>query len=353
MESNYYIEPTFTGSISEINCLFLSEYDNSNSICNEDFLNWQYLKNPTGPAIITSCRSKLDNSLVGIYIVNPVNLVSKGKIIKSALSLNTFTRKDFRGLGLFPKMASICYEESRKRGIQCIIGFPNDNSYTGFIKKLDFKDLGEINQIVKLLKLSEIVKSYFTIFQKKALKIETAKTQLYNISNVEINILLDINNHEFVNFLKKYNAFADLTTFRSVEFLTWRYINHPTKKYFIYHIKDNESIKAYVIFSIESKKLKIARIVDFITLDFELGAKLLNIVTKSLYQNFKCSFIISSYKNKTLEFNCYKKNGFLSKYGILNAKKVKSSFIMKELDKNIIITDINLWNIVAGDGDMV
>ena len=121
MNKDYYFEKGFKGSIEEIIELFLTEFGQEIPICNYEFLKWQYFENPNGNAIIVGCRSFEDNKLVGIYIVNPVNLVHNGKIIKSALSLNTFTRKDFRGLGLFPKMAEICYKESAENDINCII----------------------------------------------------------------------------------------------------------------------------------------------------------------------------------------------------------------------------------------
>jgi len=152
-KKEHYIEDAYTGSAEELAALFATGYSEEYDICNPAFLKWQYFDNPNGNAVIVSTRDKITNELGGVYIVNPVDLMIKGQRVKAALSLNTFIREDFRGLGLFTRTAQKCYEQTLKRGIDIVIGFPNPNSYHGFIKKLSFADMGHVNYLIKPLNL--------------------------------------------------------------------------------------------------------------------------------------------------------------------------------------------------------
>lgn len=68
--------------------------------------------------------------------------------IRACQSADTMTDPDYRGEGLFTKLARMTYLEAQKQGIQLIFGFPNENSYPGFIK-LGWQFNGYLNQYHK------------------------------------------------------------------------------------------------------------------------------------------------------------------------------------------------------------
>jgi GNAT superfamily N-acetyltransferase len=114
------------------------------------FFDWQYRRNPEGRAVI-SCAVDPEGMIVAQYATIPIPLRFKGTRIVGSLSLNTATHPDYRRLGLFTKTAMAVYEQLERQGIEYTLGFPNENSYPGFIKKLGFADLGRPKILVKIL----------------------------------------------------------------------------------------------------------------------------------------------------------------------------------------------------------
>ena len=88
-----------------------------------------------------------------------LNFYSKKELI--CLSLNTLTAPKFQGRGLFIKMAIETYNDCFKENIKYIIGFPNPNSYPGFVRKLNFSHLGNIPLLIKPINYIGILRSLF------------------------------------------------------------------------------------------------------------------------------------------------------------------------------------------------
>jgi len=114
------------------------------------FFDWQYRRNPEGRAVIF-CAEDQVGMIVAQYAIIPIPLRFKGRRITGSLSLNTATHPDYRRRGLFTKTAMAVYEQLQRQGIVYTLGFPNENSYPGFVSKLDFADLGRPKLLVKIL----------------------------------------------------------------------------------------------------------------------------------------------------------------------------------------------------------
>lgn len=72
------------------------------------------------------------------YSVFPCFIVANGKKILAAQSGDTITHKRHQRKGLFIRLAEKCYALAKESGIELIFGFPNQNSYHGFIDKLNW-----------------------------------------------------------------------------------------------------------------------------------------------------------------------------------------------------------------------
>ncbi len=349
-KKEYYIEDTYTGTAEELAALFATGYSEAYDICNPSFLKWQYFDNPNGNAVIVSTRDKITNELGGVYVVNPVDLMIDGQRVKAALSLNTFIREDFRGLGLFTKTAQKCYEQTLKRNIDIVIGFPNNNSYHGFIKKLSFADMGNINYLIKPLNLLGVLKN----------------SLLKNNNTLQINIPEKQLSQHFI--IKKYNekltpkitTFFDavnnthqFTTARDLNYLKWRYINHPSNDYHIHFIEKDDTIYAMTIFAIDPKNSQpSANLADFCALNNhkQAASVLLSYTSKTLKKN-GVLFIKSFAQPQTIEYQILKKQRFLKKEK-LSRETVFSPFIYRNLSQNQYDVSLDNWHIVMGDCDV-
>lgn len=86
-----------------------------------------------------------NNEPAAYYGVFPVKVKHQGKEHLAAQSGDTMTHPNHRGKGLFVKLAKMTYELSKREGITFVFGFPNENSYPGFVKKLDWNHYANIN----------------------------------------------------------------------------------------------------------------------------------------------------------------------------------------------------------------
>lgn len=100
------------------------------------------------------------------YGVFPYPVNYYGKIILAAQSGDTMTHPNHTGKGLFTTLAKMTYDLCKKEGVAFVFGFPNQNSYPGFVKKLDWvhkEDMVLYEQKVLTLPLAAVAKKYPTL----------------------------------------------------------------------------------------------------------------------------------------------------------------------------------------------
>ncbi|MBE0646314.1 MAG: GNAT family N-acetyltransferase [Bacteroidales bacterium] len=73
------------------------------------------------------------------YGVFPMILTAEGEDILVAQSGDTMTAPDHRGKGLFIKLAQRSYQLAWDNKVKVVFGFPNENSFPGFKKKLNWE----------------------------------------------------------------------------------------------------------------------------------------------------------------------------------------------------------------------
>lgn len=78
------------------------------------------------------------------YGVFPCLIEYNGKKFLAAQSGDTMTHSDHTGKGLFTALAQQTYDYCRAHGIHLVFGFPNKNSYPGFVKKLCWKHFDDM-----------------------------------------------------------------------------------------------------------------------------------------------------------------------------------------------------------------
>lgn len=343
---SFYIQEEFTGDYAEISELFSSEGDSIIPIWNPIYLKWQYGANPQGKAIISCAREKETDKLVGVYIVNPVDLWFNGKIQKSALSLNTFSHKDHRGQGMFTVLAKTCYKLSEKKKIESIIGFPNKMSYKGFVKKLGFKDIGTVPYLVKPL-------NYFNLAKNILLKSKTpSDLSVIKMNSNKLVTEIDINNLEQLDtFFHKHREQCLFQTYRTAAHYRWRFFEHPLNEYKVFTLKnETNQISSVLIIRSVSGATNDIQIVDFCCLDEKSGFDLIQFVIKASKSKF--SFIRVFAQRATLEFKVLSKLDFVPKEKFSREESFLP-FIYRTLQEDEIEIPFNEWHLSMADSDVV
>ena len=353
---DFYIELNDSSNIQELVDLAKTNYD-SGDIINKNYINWQYNENPLGKAFITVARATKNNELVGQYIVIPQEYLINNKIEKGTLSLNTLTREDFRGRGLFTKMALQTYDECANKNHNFTVGFPNQQSYPGFIKKLGFKYLGNIQLLIKPLNPIKIFLNKIKKQEKHGGEIQL-NFKKYSSSNINID-LFSINNdkEKYLSFWQEYSTQNIIQLNKSIEYLKWRYIDIPTRNYSIVKLEKNNKIIGLVIIRVENTLgNKTALLMDVMLINnakfYNDNNVFLEYLTKTLRQN-KIELIACLISENSYENNILKKNKFIKVPQKILPQPIPYILrIHKEFEGSANINKLDNWHLCFGDYDI-
>src|SRR5690606_25399305 len=94
----------------------------------------------------------------------------KNKIYSAVQSGDTMTHKKHQGKGLFTQLARMTFELAAHKGAEFVYGWPNKNSYPGFINKLKWIHHNNVNNYeikvitLPLLKLAKVFRVFNFIY---------------------------------------------------------------------------------------------------------------------------------------------------------------------------------------------
>lgn len=95
----------------------------------------KHVDNPLSGKCTVMCAFDGDK-VVGVNGFLPMDYEYNGKILHVLQSCDTAVDPTYRGHGIFTKMIANAQDYFKAEGFDAIVGFPNQNSYLGFIKKL-------------------------------------------------------------------------------------------------------------------------------------------------------------------------------------------------------------------------
>lgn len=102
-----------------------------------DFLHWEYLENPAGPAIGFNVFD--GNQQIAHSVLQPLTTWWNGSCVRGVLSLNSATHPKHRRKGLYFSLAQKSYARAFEMGFEFVIGVANQVSTPGFISKAGFQ----------------------------------------------------------------------------------------------------------------------------------------------------------------------------------------------------------------------
>lgn len=228
-------------------------------ITNPLYFDWQYRKNPEGKALVLLAKDDSKNNLiVGSNTIIPIKLLVDNEEIISSLACNVQVHPNYQKKGVFSNLLSSMSSEATEKGISSLFAVPNENSFNSFIKEGSI-EITQLPLLVRPIKFSQYfqnplnkILSIFDYLWKTKISDETVQEFDGNFDNFQSLLLLL---SERVPVLLK----------RNTEFFKWRYLEHPTKKYKIFVLKEKNIIIGYIIIRIHIlNKKKIGVILDYV-----------------------------------------------------------------------------------------
>ncbi len=253
---------------------------------NSPYWVWKYQNNPDGSPIIWVAEDK--GRIVGCYILNPVSLRIGQVKVKAAQSVDAAVHPNYRGAGLFKKLASNAINQASRDGIAIIYAFPTEIAFKGQLR-IGYSPVFAIPKM-------------FTVFRARSLveKTETENPLLQSArvaaillpnfplkkTNVDLNKNLELRKVErfdsrFEAFWKKAcNENVNIMVEKNAAYLTWRYFEHPEIEYTSYVCQNRGEIVGFIVLSVErdaslaegkTGTITIGNIVDLLSLQSDMN----------------------------------------------------------------------------------
>lgn len=166
------------------------------------------------------------NTIAGHYAVSASQIVYKGQKILSSLSGTTMTHPNYEGKGIFTNLALSLYDRiSQDYGIASVLGFPNQFSHYGLVKKIGWTDV----EVVPMFRI-----------QANLLK--------HSFNSAEIIIIREFN-EAHAAFIQDciVDLGFEIYTNRSAKYLNWRYLQCPISKYHCIEYRQHGEIRGIII----------------------------------------------------------------------------------------------------------
>jgi GNAT superfamily N-acetyltransferase len=232
--------------------------------------NWMYKQNPAGNGIIFLADH--NDKVVGQYAVIPMLMKMNKNIIMGSLGVDAMTHPNYRRQGIFQTLGKTTLSYAENKGIKLMIAKANDYSGPGSISKLNMFPISSLRLFFKPLNWENALRP--RIKNKFLLKIcvNVGKLSQHTIYRNRSKIPKDVNITKISSFDERINEFWNdisnyylITIVRNREFLNWRYVSVPNRKYTIYIAEVGEKIEGYIVLRyITQQTRKIGTIFDIV-----------------------------------------------------------------------------------------
>lgn len=215
-----------------------------------EIIKWQFFNNGLKNYVSIEFDHNLKRT-AAIYATSSVNFKINDKIAIGSQSLDTITDVNYRGKGLFIKLANDVYQKAKNNGVSFVYGFPNGNSIHGFEKKLEWTVLDPVPFLIKPLRSKYFTKRVkFLKYLPNLTLTFNKKSKSKKYSTYEKNAFPESVNTLWSSFSKDIKVAVQ----RDKAYLDWRYIEKPLENYKIAHCYDiNNFLLGFIVFTVKEK----------------------------------------------------------------------------------------------------
>jgi len=238
------------------------------------FWGWEFLEGPDGQGLIYIVED--ERKIVGHFADVPRWFSVQGESVLGTLSLDLMVHPDYWRRGIFEALGRYGIERVRKQNGLFLIAFPIRRETIQGLKKIGWEEVAKLPVLVYPVRFSGIINRYlhfpllsflaggvarllFFLFRRLERGNGTEKIEIE-----EMHLLDD----QFDHFWQKALSLYPIMGVRNRNYLTWRYLRHPTRTYAIYRAKKSGEMKGYIVLrKVELLNFNSAVIVDLLALD--------------------------------------------------------------------------------------
>jgi GNAT superfamily N-acetyltransferase len=240
----------------------------------ERFWRWEFQEGPEGKAFIYIVED--ENRIIGHFADIPRRFSVQGEVALGTLSLDLMVHPDYWRKGIFEAMGKYGAQRVKQENGNFLTAFPIRSETIHGLKKIGWKEVVKLPVLVYPIRFSGIINRYLR-FPHLSLLLGGVTRFFYllffgwkkkkgmeEVAIEKVSSLDDL----FDDFWQKVYSLHPIVGVRNRNYLTWRYLQHPTRNYTIYRAKKSGEMKGYIVLrKIELLNFNSTVIVDLLALD--------------------------------------------------------------------------------------
>ena len=235
---------------------------------------WEFIEDPDGRGFLYIAEN--GNEVIGHFADLPRRFSVGGEEVFATLSLDLMVHPEYRRQGIFAALGNHGIQRVKSEKGLFMTAYPIRPETIGGLKKIGWREVVELPVLVYPIRFHGIVNRYLHILPLSVLLGGSArffhllffgmkKRRAVGDINIEAVEHFDI---AFSDFCKKVQLSYPLVGVRDRDYLTWRYLNHPTRSYTIYRAWKAGEMQGYIVLrKVDLLQFNSAVMVDRLSLD--------------------------------------------------------------------------------------
>jgi GNAT superfamily N-acetyltransferase len=336
--------------------LFSDAFNRHGSQKSIEHLRWQYFDNPGANLFVDFAIDESNGRVAALYAVWPVHVRFAGRVVLAGLSLNTLTDSQYRGRGLFVKLASRVYERCTKDGLDFVYGFPNENSVHGFWTHLGWSSLDPVPAMVRPLSLRYYLRR--TSLTRPLCRAEREPSRVPQESEAAIQgnvrVLSDFG-AETDELWHEFSRNVGIAIERDHDFMDWRFRRKPDRDYSIMFHRDGERLNALVVYAVTNGGGEtVGHIMELLhRADATDAALLLLKRTLAVFRRSGCTAAYCVCLAHSPNYGVFRKAGFIARPRLLRKSLVHFGVRPLAYSDPTVLASRDNWYISYADYDTI
>jgi GNAT superfamily N-acetyltransferase len=274
----------------------------------KSFWQWKHFLNPFGPSIALVAVHK-GSQIIGLRTFMRWRFQAGARTINAVRAVDTVTHPDYRRYGVFSTLTRQAVEKVKGSGIDLIFNTPNAVVLPGYLK-LGWSLVSRIRPQIKILNYPHFLMGIARSRVRRAPSTLPLSSGFFRQEPLSIN--------EFLGRAKSVDQLLQsreqrrdnrLHTASSLEYLRWRYSQHPFIQYKVAFRQDRDGLFGCAIFRPNGRLGMKEIVLSELMLsknDLDVASGLI----KDMVKNLKADYIITFFPERSFEREILRKNGF-------------------------------------------
>ena len=325
---------------------------------------WQCQRGPAGAAIAALGREVETGGLVGQATTVPIHVRLSGKVHTAGLCLNPVVDPGYQdgdiSAGLLKEVCALSAQE----GIAFSYGFPDQSSYSTFVNKAGFRDIGSVPLLIRPLNperlaskaTHSLVLGKTASIARKIWRIPTPPPRQDGPPGLEVAEVSSFDD-SFAVFWDRIQHRFPVMVVRNPAYLNWRFADAPTREYMTFVARSDGQIRGFAVLRLAPLgQFSAGLIVDLLveaSAEGRVAGRLLIDQAYSYSKDHDLDLVASLGVRHTDEFRLLRSRGFRVCPKFLQPQPFRLVVRCHDDEASSVAYDLRNWFVTMGDYDAV